>query len=57
MYYLKIKKEFKERDDDSGHFVCVDTIYVLIWRKFSIIWNSSLVFHEFFFFIDKNRKS
>ena len=20
MYYLKIKKEFKERDDDSGHF-------------------------------------
>ena len=57
MYYLKIKKEFKERDDDSGHFVCVDTIYVLIWRKFSIIWNLSLVFHEFFFFIDKNRKS
>ena len=30
MYYLKIKKEFKERDDDSGHFVCVDTIYFLI---------------------------
>ena len=35
--------------------LCVDTIYVLIWRKFSIIWNFSLVFHEFVLYWQKQK--